>query len=195
MLTIVLARHGKLAWNPWVSVPGRRLAEWQHTGATAPLDPRSRPSAALQRLVAASNVLVASPLRRSLESAAVLRPDAAPLVEPLVREVESPSAIPSGLRLPGKLWSILARFAWYAGWSPEVESHGEARRRAGEAAARLALLARAQGQILLIGHGIMNGLIGKQLHRTGWRGPRLQAYRHWGHAVYEWKHTASPLPQ
>lgn len=184
MPSIILARHGKLDWDSGTRIPGRALAEWRRAGAAAPLDPSNRPSAALQQLADASAVLVASPMRRSLDSAAVLRPGAPPLVEPLVQEVDSPSAIRSGLRLPAKLWSVLARLAWYCGWSPGAESYPAARRRAVEAAAHLAALAQAHGRILLIGHGIMNGLIGKRLRRAGWSGPWFRLYRHWGFAVY-----------
>lgn len=151
----------------------------------APLDPSLPPSPELARHARASRGIAASPLRRSLESAKLLCPEQTPVIEPLFREVYLPTAIRSGLRLRPRLWNLLARVAWYCGWSPGVESFPEARRRASAAAALLASLAQERGYLLLTGHGQMNGLIGKRLRRAGWRGPRLRPRRYWAFAVYQ----------
>ena len=161
------------------------MAEWVRGVDLAPIDPLHRPSAELELWARRSNGIAASPLRRSLESAAVLCPGAAPDVEPEFREIYLPTAIPFGLKLPPRLWSLLARGAWYCGWSPGVESFAEARRRASRMAVRLAELARDRETLLLAGHGQMNGLIGKRLRRSGWRGPWLRPRRYWAFAVYE----------
>jgi broad specificity phosphatase PhoE len=181
----VLARHGKPACDFATPIPGHRLAEWIRGMDDAPLDPVLAPPAELLRLARASSGIAASPLRRSLESAKLLRPDQAPEVEPRFREIYLPTAIRSGLRLPPRLWALLARAAWYCGWSPGVESFTEARRRASAAATLLETLALERGFLLLIGHGQLNGLIGKRLRRSGWRGPWLRPRRYWAFAVYQ----------
>ena len=193
MATIILARHGKLQHPSWKPIPGSALAEWRETGATAPLDPVSQPSLELRQLADAVPVLVASPLRRSLDSACVLWPGKPPLVEPLIREVESRASFATSLLLPAKLWSVAARVAWYTGSAPGAESYPAARERARVAVVRLATLAGEQDRVLVIGHGIMNGLIGARLLRTGWQGPRLRQHRHWGFAIY--RREAKPAKQ
>ena len=185
MPTIVLARHGRPAWDFATPIPGHALAEWIRGMDGAPIDPSVRPSPQLLELARESRGLAASPLRRSLESAEILCPGEAPYLEPLFREVYLPTAIRSGVRLRPRLWSLLARTGWYCGWSPGVERFSDAPRRATAAAALLVSLASQRGQLLLIGHGRMNGLIGKRLRRAGWRGPRLRPRRYWAFAVYE----------
>ena len=184
MPTIVLARHGKPAWDHKTPIPGFSLATWVQGRDQAPLDPSFLPPAALAQLAGASRVIAASPLRRSLESAQVLAPGITPDVRPLFREVYLPTAIRSGLRLPPKLWSSLARGAWYLGWSPQVESLAGARVRASTAATILAALALAEDSVLLVGHGLMNGFIGRRLRRAGWSGPPVGTRRLWAFSVY-----------
>ncbi|HEV8599258.1 MAG TPA: histidine phosphatase family protein [Gemmatimonadales bacterium] len=185
MSTIVLARHGRPVWDFATPIPGHALAEWIRGIDGAPIDRSLRPSPTLLELAHASRCIAASTLRRSLESAEILHPGEPPYVEPLFREVYLPTAIRSGLRLRPRVWTLLARIAWYCGWAPGVESFAEARRRATAAATRLTELARTRGQLLLIGHGQLNGLIGKRLRRAGWRGPWLRPRRYWAFAVYE----------
>jgi broad specificity phosphatase PhoE len=181
----VLARHGRPACDFRTPIPGRRFAEWIRGMDEAALDPALPPPPELVRLAEASRLIATSPLRRSLESARQLRPEQRPLVEPLFREVYLPTALRSAVRLRPRLWNLLTRIAWYCGWSPGVESFAEARRRADHAAEQLVALALERGDLLLIGHGQMNGLIGKRLRRAGWRGPWLRPRRYWAFAVYE----------
>jgi broad specificity phosphatase PhoE len=181
---IVLARHGKPDWDEKTPIPGRALAEWVRGRDAAPIDRSSRPPAELVRIAQSSRVLAASPLRRSIESAELVAPGIAPQVNSLFHEVFLPTAIPSGLRLRPTVWSSLARLAWYCGWSPGVETFAAARHRASRAAVVLAELALAHESVLLVGHGIQNGLIGRRLRRAGWSGPRFRTRRLWAFAVY-----------
>jgi broad specificity phosphatase PhoE len=183
---IVLARHGKPDWDEKTPIPGRALAEWVRGRDAAPIDRSSRPPAELVRIAQSSRVLAASPLRRSIESAELVAPGLAPQVNSLFQEVFLPTAIPLGLRLRPTAWSSLARLAWYCGWSPGVETFAAARHRASRAAAVLAELASARESVLLVGHGIQNGLIGRRLRRAGWSGPRFRTRRFWAFAVYRW---------
>jgi len=185
--TIVLVRHGRIAWEFLTLIPGYALGEWRRGEDAAPLDPsyRPRPGGQLERLIRTAASLIASPLRRSLESARLLAPAAEPLIDARFREAELPSAIRSRLRLPAKVWAGLARAAWFGGWSDGVESFRDARARAASAATILTEHAETRGAVALVGHGLMNILIAAQLRAAGWRGPRLPSQRHWGYAVYD----------
>ena len=74
--TIVLVRHGRIAWEFLTPIPGYALGEWRRGEDAAPLDPsyRPRPGGQLERLIRTAASLIASPLRRSLESARLLAP-------------------------------------------------------------------------------------------------------------------------
>ena len=184
-MKIVLARHGRPAWDFRTPIAGHELGAWRRGEDEAPLDLSSRPGPALADLIRTTACLVASPLRRSRDSARLLAPGVVPIVDARFREAELPSAIRSSLRLRPGMWSWLARFAWFCGWSPGVETYREARARAASAAETLAAHARGRGEVVLVGHGLMNVFIAAALRRTGWRGPRLPSSQHWEFGVYE----------
>src|SRR4029450_11087073 len=104
MRTIVLARHGRPAWDFRTPIPGHTLGEWTRGVDGAPLDLSYPPPEALRRLATGSDCVAASTLRRSLESARALAPGVVPVVDPVFREVPLPTANTATLRLPPKLW-------------------------------------------------------------------------------------------
>jgi len=180
---IILARHGRLAWDFRAPIPGNALCKWRRGEDAAPLDALHRPSAELEQHVRAAHCVAVSPLRRSRESARLLAPSAEPLIDACFREAELPCTIRSGLRLRSHVWAGLARAAWFCGWSDGVESFRAARARAGQAAAILTAQARG-GVVVLVGHGLMNVLIARQLRTAGWRGPRFPSVKHWAFGMY-----------
>jgi broad specificity phosphatase PhoE len=182
---IVLARHGRPHWNNKVWVRGRDLGDHIKGRDHAPIDPTFPPSDALEELARTSDVIVASTLRRSYESAELLVPGAPLTVDVMFREVFTPTAFTSEVRLPAKLWGGFARLRWLAGWSPGVESYAEAKLRARHAAAALETLSQQRGNVLLEAHGIMNGFIGRWLRRNGWKGPFFRGRHYWSYMVYE----------
>jgi broad specificity phosphatase PhoE len=185
MPSIVLARHGRPAWDSRTPIPGYGLGEWLRGEAEAPLDASRRPSAELERLSRTAQCLVASPLRRSRDSVQLLAPGSAPVIDPCVREAELPCAFRSGLHLRPDVWAGIARSAWFCGWSDGVESFAAARERAAKAAALLTSHAEASGTVVLVGHGLMNILIARGLRAAGWHGPRFPSPQHWTFGVYE----------
>lgn len=185
MPRIVLCRHGKPDWNNKVRIRGCELADYIHGRDNAPIDPSEPASDELQELARTSQAIVASTLRRSRESAHILAPNEPLTVDLMFREVFTPTAIESKVRLPAKAWMGYARLRWLAGWSPGVESHKEALVRARKAATALELLSAERGNVLLAAHGIMNGLIAGRLRKDGWKGPFLRARHYWSFTVYE----------
>jgi broad specificity phosphatase PhoE len=184
-MRIVLARHGRPAWDFRTPIPGHAFCAWRRGEDEAPLDPASVPGAELERLSRTAACLVASPLRRSQESARRLAPGTDALVDARFREAELPCAFRSGLRLPPEAWGGLARAAWFCGWSAGAESFRAARARAAEAARTLAGYAESRGPVVLVGHGMINILIGVALRRMRWRGPRWPSRRHWAFGLFE----------
>jgi len=180
----VLARHGTPAWDFTTPIPGRALAGWLEGERGAGLVRDQHPSAELARLVRNAGCLIVSPLRRAIESAKLLAPAVEPVVDARFTEPPLPGAIASSLRLGPKLWSGMARCAWFCGWSSGVESFKAARARAREAASILIAQAERHGTVALIGHALMNVLIAGRLRALGWKGPRFPALRHWAFGVY-----------
>ena len=106
------------------------------------------------------------------------------VTESVFEEADLPSRFPLALRLHPDVWGILARGAWLCGWSGGVEGSAAARRRAAQAAAMLIERSAEHPTIVVVGHGMMNILIARELRRNGWRGPRFPSPRHWSYGVY-----------
>ncbi|WMP19050.1 hypothetical protein [Thiothrix lacustris] len=47
-------------------------------------------------------------------------------------------------------------------------------------------LAEEYGSVLLVGHGIMNRLLAKELHKQGWQVELSPSSKHWAFGVYEY---------
>jgi len=182
---IILARHGRPAWDFRTPICGHALGDWRRGEEDAPLDISLRPGEALVQLAREAACIFTSSLRRSRESAELLATVAATVADPDFREAELPCAFRSGLRLRPDVWAFLARSAWFCGWSAGTEGFRSARDRAAKAATVLRARAARDGVVLLVGHGLMNILIARQLRAAGWRGPRFPSQKHWGFAIYE----------
>ncbi len=134
--------------------------------------------------VASADLIIASPLARSIESAARLvgstRCDDI-LIEDLFREVDLPvpPKIGKGPRLSPFLWVMFLRGTWLLRLYPgSVPSPQQVWRRAGAAADRLEALSAGRQHVVLVGHSLFNFLIGRTLLQRGWRSDvRFQA--HW----------------
>lgn len=88
-------------------------------------------------------------------------------------------------RLSPFTWAFIFRVLWLCGYSRNVESAGAARLRASTAAQRLQSLA-GEGPVLLLGHGVMNRMIAKQLLADGWTRQQRNGSQYWSAAVYRY---------
>lgn len=170
MLQILLARHGKPAFDDRTPVAGSAFAAWVRGYDEAPIDVTVPPPASLRAQASAMGCVATSTLRRASESAALLAPGRTFVRESLFAEAGIPARIRLSLALAPRHWTFLSRVAWFCGWSHGAESLREARRRAYRAAERLVELACEHGSVILVGHGVMNALISHALRRRGWHG-------------------------
>ncbi len=179
MAEILLVRHGRPLCEYGTRVRAPDFSGWVQAYEDAPIDVALPPPADLRSRAQAAAYIVTSTQRRARESAALLAPTRPYLSEPVFDEAK----IPTGINLPLSLrpihWIVLARLAWFCGWSGQVESVREVRSRAARAAARLVALAQAHSPVMLVGHGLLNALIRHELRRSGWTRLRFQS-GYWG---------------
>jgi broad specificity phosphatase PhoE len=182
-MEIVLGRHGRpeVAQSKWIAP--RRLGHWitkfNDGGIRGGQIPQTTSRAATH-----CKVIVASPLRRSYESAQLLASSQLVMTEDLIREADMPHPSWWFPVLPIAVWLVIFRIAWYFGYSRNAESRSDASMRAKVAADRLVDLSRQHDSIFVVGHGIMTALIARRLLQTGWSGPRRPANAYWGYCVY-----------
>jgi broad specificity phosphatase PhoE len=149
-----------------------------------------RPPARALDLAQQVNLILASRLKRSVQSAAILSPTP-PVTDDLFREADIPTRLPlpSRLHLFPLVWIAVARVFWLLGWSGNSESYRSARKRAASACEHLGELASQHGVVMLVGHQAFNLLLARELRSRGWKGPVIPPLPHWSLAVYE-SHTA-----
>lgn len=131
--------------------------------------------------------LYTSDLQRSIESARKINPAANIKADPLFRETELPSAANRlmALKLKPNSWAVLLRILWFLGFSSGCESYREAQIRAKHAALKLITYANEHHAAILVGHGIFNMMIAKELQKMGWKGKRKTGSSHWNAAAYK----------
>lgn len=185
-MEIILARHGKSSFDMRKQISGSGLAAALDNYDAAGIDKHSHPPQALRSVIQSSTRIFTSDLPRSLESASRLHPEGDFLSLPLFREAPLPRNFPVPYRLSATAWTVIARVCWFFGYAGDVESYAQVRRRADEAAQHLIQHASDSGRVALIGHGLFNILIAKQLVRKGWSGPKKRSSHHWGWSIYRY---------
>lgn len=176
-------RHGKPAFTGSAKVTSREMSNWiaeydrSDTGEDTP--PESSKSLAFS----ASRIL-SSPLPRALSSlkALDLEPD-------VIDEVFSEAGLPvfhmPGFRLSPAMWAAFFRVMWLCGISRDVERVGRAKKRAIQAAGILITIAKgSDGPVLLMGHGVMNRLIARELRSLGFKEYCCQGNGYWNVSIY-----------
>ncbi len=176
-------RHGKPAFTGSSRVTSREMADWiagydlSDTGSDMPPEPsRTLASSALR--------IISSPLPRARSSLRALgcEPD---FIDEVFREAGLPIFHMPGFRLSPTLWAAFYRVMWLCGISRNVERLGIARQRAVKAANILLTFAKeSNGPVLLMGHGVMNQLIARELRALGLKEHRRQGNGYWNAVIY-----------
>lgn len=177
-MEIVLVRHGRPSPLAGRMVSGRKVGDWVAGYNAAGLAETVAPPRAVQELVKSAGCVLASDLLRSLESARLLAPTGV-RIDADLREAVLPSSMGVSFRLPASVWVVIARVAWWLNCRRSEEPIAAARARARRVADRLCALASRHGTVAVIGHGVFNRFIARQLVKRGWQGPRFLPNGHW----------------
>ncbi|MGK5039166.1 histidine phosphatase family protein [Janthinobacterium sp. GB1R12] len=175
-------RHGepRLARGRWIAP--MQMGQWIELYNQSLIKEGDVPAQCCAAALSASTI-VASTAPRACSSARALG-DLPFMQEAMFTEARLPFALWRAPWLPAEAWAVIFRLLWLFGYARGADSLTLTRRRARAAAERLVALA-AQGPVLLVGHGIMNRLIGKELQALGWRARDRQGSRYWSMGVYE----------
>ena len=182
-MKIVLLRHGKSGLLPWPWIYAKDLGNWINAYNSAGIRNAFPPPAAVD-VARACNVLVTSDLLRSVESGRVLGSGTPLLSNGLFREAGLPFSPLTFPKMPTAAWAVLFRVFWSFGFSANGESVQAFQVRARNAAAELISHAKKSGSVLLVGHGLINRYIARELLAAGWRGPRRTKIRYWSFTGY-----------
>jgi len=185
-MKIIIIRHGCPDISQDDVVSGEGFGVWIDKYNAAKLDPEVLPTDELMSMVNQSNVTICSTLIRSLESAKMLG-----ITNVISDDCFNEAALPYfdlfGLKLHAKTWLILFRILWVLGFSGEVESFSNMKNRAEMCSDKLNQLAIEHGTVLLVGHGLLNRVISKNLIKSGWHESVKPETGYWNHSIYEFK--------
>jgi len=185
MARIVLVRHGPVTLRERRWITAAQVKEWVVAYDDAGLSHAESAPAAVRAMAADSGALVASPLRRSTQSAARLAPGREVLVDAVFAEAGLPVPAWSMLTMPIPAWGVLLRAGWYLGWSAGGESRRCVLARAGRAADLLQQLSDRHGSVMHVGHGILLAHIASHLLARGWRTTNRPIAGNWSMRVFK----------
>lgn len=180
-MEIILLRHGK----PEVELSGYLNADEfkQLVYSYSQSGVQGSPAKKLKEYFT-THYVVCSDLPRSIESVKKAGLNKIHLSEALFRETDIPHFDKSFLKLPVTAWLIMLRIMWLFGFKKNGESFSEAKNRAKDAASRLIDLAKENKKVILVGHGLMNRLIAKQLLFNQWQESDKSGKRYWEFVKY-----------
>ncbi|MGK3143233.1 histidine phosphatase family protein [Pantoea sp. C2G6] len=179
-MTIILMRHGKPDHPATGRLSAQALAAWCEAYDLSAVS--DGPPARSIHIARQAAVVVCSPLPRARSSLSQLglHPHE---IDELFSEVALPLLRASAVQLPTLCWLALLRTLWFCGYAGEAESLRRARSRASAAAEKL-IDHSQRGTVLLLGHGIMNKMIARELRKRGWQAEKHASSRHWSSAIY-----------
>ncbi|WP_342032579.1 MULTISPECIES: histidine phosphatase family protein [unclassified Pseudomonas] len=179
---IILMRHGQPQLAATGNVSALGMKAWIEDYDQSVITRQPAPDTSRQ-LAARARVIVSSTAPRALSSVQALGLEPV-LVDGMFCEAQLPYARWKRPRLSPFTWAVILRVLWLCGYSPNVESAANARARASRAAQRLQSLA-SEGPVLLLGHGVINRLIARQLLADGWTRQTRNGSRYWSATVYQ----------
>ncbi len=181
-MTITLIRHAPVIADWDVRLRIDELPAWIETYDEAPVD-TTLPDLAVFEVVSGAGWIVASSLRRTRDSLAVLglAPDE---TDALFDEASVPPGSIDWIRLRPMQWLSYFRVRALLGWLLPQSSMRQLTRRAADAAEHLIARAGEHGDVVLMGHGAMNHFIGKSLVKKGWKQTEGGGMKNWGFARY-----------
>ncbi|PHS39444.1 MAG: hypothetical protein COA91_05790 [Robiginitomaculum sp.] len=182
---IILVRHGEPALSRKTRMNWRGYKFWWGLYDEGGLTPGQEAPQVIKNLARSSDIVIASPLRRAVETASLAKDAPPDRLEPLMVEAGLPPPNLGYLRLKPPTWGVLSRICWMMGFSGEVESQAEAKLRAAKMAKILAEEAEGGKTIFVAAHGWFNRMMRPALKKRGFRCVEDHGDLHWSYRRYE----------
>ncbi|ENH96052.1 hypothetical protein J416_12644 [Gracilibacillus halophilus YIM-C55.5] len=188
-MEISLIRHGKSKFTDNHPITGEEFKNWVKSyDDIGVFKEHLYPQETLNKIQSV-NIVISSDLKRSIESAKLLHQNINITSMPLFRETELPIPLIKGIKLNPNVWLFTLRCLWFLGYSRDCESIFNAKLRAQKAAQVLIEQAQEHKSIALVGHGVFNMFIRKELLKKGWIGKRKTSSKHWSCMTYYFNKT------
>ena len=185
-MKIILVRHAKVLIPETKPLYASEIKAGVEVYDHAPIDTVIPNRSELVALAAESAYLVCSGLSRSVASLSLLgqTPD---MQDAIFNELAMPSVDWKGIRLSPQGWLVLFRIASLFGYRGGGESFFDAKARAVQAVDTLVDSSVERKSTMLLGHGLMNRFIARELKKRGWRETKALGKANWSYGIYELK--------
>ena len=180
-MEIILLRHGKpnIELSGYLSVKELKKLINEYAKSGIKVSPDNK----LQNNFT-DYFVICSDLTRSKESAKALGLNSISLSDLIFKEADLPHFDNNFLKLPVTVWVILLRLLWLFGFKKNGESFLQAKERSKLATEKLIALAQVNEKIIVVGHGLMNRLIGRQLKKKSWLVSPIVGKSYWEYRSY-----------
>jgi broad specificity phosphatase PhoE len=184
MRKIILLRHGEVNIKNYKNISANQFGKWIEEYNNSEIKPKIIKDD-IQNIFNQADIIICSGLKRSIQSVEIF--DQIPSsTEDIFNEAQLPYANWNLLKLHPKVWLVLFRILWFFGYSPNCESFKQAKQRTKQATQRLVELSKSNQTIVLIGHGIMNRLIAKELVLENWDNTKKLGNNNWEYGVFQY---------
>jgi broad specificity phosphatase PhoE len=175
-MKIILLRHAKVEYKN-SPIYANQTGEWIEQYNRASIDtttPQNLPNA---------DIYITSEMKRSIDSLALLGKNPR-LKNALFNEAMLPYLDKKLFKLPPTIWAVVFRIAWLFVYSKNAISFKDSKLEAKEGAKILADLAK-DADVMLVGHGVKNRLIAKELQKIGFKETENRGSKNWGFIILE----------
>lgn len=177
--TIILVRHGKPALSRKVRLTWQGYREWWKQYDLGGLQAEQKIPKKVKKIAGTADIVISSPLRRAVESAALLTGAAPDKILDTLVEAALPSPHLGPLKFRPKTWGTWSRIVWYVGYAGGMENHSDARIRVEGVCDALAGEAEGGKIVLVTAHGWINRMIKGSLMKRGWKCVHQNGDLHW----------------
>jgi len=175
-MKIILLRHAKVEYKN-SAIYANQMGEWIEQYNRASIDtqaPENLPNV---------DIYITSQMKRSIDSLALLGKNSK-LKNALFNEAMLPYPNRKLFKLPPAIWAVIFRIAWLFGYSKNAISFKDSKLEAKEGAKILVDLAK-DADVMLVGHGVKNRLIAKELQKLGFKELKNSGSKNWGFIILE----------
>jgi len=182
-------RHGKPSFDleeiKSKKMPASAMGEIVKNYESSSLDSSFLPNPGALKISKECALLLSSDLPRAVLSSQLLKPDEKLISDSCFRESALPYVDWNFPKLTFFTWAVIFRLLWLVGFSKHGESIKMAKVRAEKGADFLEHYARKGNTVLLIGHGIMNRLLVRELISRKWTVTKKTGEKYWSYTVIE----------
>ncbi len=183
MQKIILLRHAEVDISSDKRIFASEFGRWISKYDSSDIKFKFSSKSEIEHLLNDADILVGSSLKRSTESIEIFGKSDF-VIDAVFNEAELPYADWRFFRLNPKIWLVVFRVLWFLGYYKNSESFKMFKLRAKRATKSLIDLSSEDKTVVLVGHGIMNSFIRKELLLVKYKEEKKLENNNWGYGVY-----------